>query len=413
MTYPGTNLPLASGYPIDQLRTTLLAGPGPTGLYSDAINFLRMSETLTDAAGDLKAALGRLSEGLEGPAAAAAAQHITALVENGHAGAAQATLAYNGLIEQGDHHLRARQDMQAVPEQPDPDQQHVFAVDSATRYQNNANRTITDVFQTFVAPAATPINVAPAAAPHGADWGSPSGIGAAHLGAGGGTGNGSGLPGTPPPTGSGLNPSGTLPPGPAVAVRPGTPVQRPSNGGGPDSTAPGAGRTPTGVSPQRTSPGGGSFPAGDGADPGDRYSPDGTRAGSPPDERTSRPLVPGPPRTAGPGAEPWTPTGPPSQSWRNSQPWGTGYRSPTDQTPAGPGTWRSGAPHPAEPGAGHGMTPMMGGGGRGGDSEHQRPPWLLLDDPQAFWFSGMPAHTSPVLGATIDDETSPDRANGR
>lgn len=83
-----------------------------------------------------------------------------------------------------------------------------------------------------------------------------------------------------------------------------------------------------------------------------------------------------------PGARPGTPATP-------GVPGGTGGSTGTS----------AGTGQPARGGTGmHGM-PMMGGAGAGGGAEgHRRPSWLLLDDPQAFWFQGMPDHTEPVIG---------------
>lgn len=43
--------------------------------------------------------------------------------------------------------------------------------------------------------------------------------------------------------------------------------------------------------------------------------------------------------------------------------------------------------------------PFMGAGAGCGNQngEHRRPPWLLEDDPQAFWFRGIPHHVEPVI----------------
>ena len=46
----------------------------------------------------------------------------------------------------------------------------------------------------------------------------------------------------------------------------------------------------------------------------------------------------------------------------------------------------------------------MAGAGRGQESEHTRPSWLLEDDPQAFWFSGIPEHTPGVIGGEGDTD---------
>ncbi len=46
---------------------------------------------------------------------------------------------------------------------------------------------------------------------------------------------------------------------------------------------------------------------------------------------------------------------------------------------------------------------MMGGGGAGNQGEtHTRPSWLLEDDPEAFWFKGMPDFGPAVIGGDDD-----------
>lgn len=43
---------------------------------------------------------------------------------------------------------------------------------------------------------------------------------------------------------------------------------------------------------------------------------------------------------------------------------------------------------------------MAGGaGGRDQGTEHQRPSWLVLDDPDGFWLSGLPPHGPAVIEA--------------
>ncbi len=57
---------------------------------------------------------------------------------------------------------------------------------------------------------------------------------------------------------------------------------------------------------------------------------------------------------------------------------------------------------PGGPG-GYGGAPMMGAGGAGGQEQvHTRPWWLLEDDPEAFWFTGIPEYGPPVIGGDGD-----------
>jgi hypothetical protein len=41
--------------------------------------------------------------------------------------------------------------------------------------------------------------------------------------------------------------------------------------------------------------------------------------------------------------------------------------------------------------------PMSGAGGRGQDTAHPRPPWLVEEDPEAVWLSGLPPHGPAVI----------------
>jgi hypothetical protein len=40
---------------------------------------------------------------------------------------------------------------------------------------------------------------------------------------------------------------------------------------------------------------------------------------------------------------------------------------------------------------------MTGASSRGQDTEHTRPPWLIEDDPEAIWMSGLPPHGPAVI----------------
>ena len=106
----------------------------------------------------------------------------------------------------------------------------------------------------------------------------------------------------------------------------------------------------------------------------------------------------------------------PGQPWSSRTPGGAGAGGTTggvtgrgvDDPNAGQGTRAApttGSAAAATPtgrasAAGHGapLMPMAGAGrGQGGD-EHSRPSWLLEDDPQAFWFAGIPEHGPAVIG---------------
>lgn len=81
---------------------------------------------------------------------------------------------------------------------------------------------------------------------------------------------------------------------------------------------------------------------------------------------------------------------------------GQGHRGGTPT--AGPGATGGSPPGRGPAGAhGYGGTPMMGAGGAGQQGEtHTRPSWLLEDDPEAFWFRGMPEYGPAVIGGDDD-----------
>ncbi len=71
---------------------------------------------------------------------------------------------------------------------------------------------------------------------------------------------------------------------------------------------------------------------------------------------------------------------------------------------ARPGAGRQPAPATVEPGAGAqrgtgaGHIPRMAGGAAGGQgSTHTRPSWLVQDDPESIWMSGLPPHGPAVI----------------
>lgn len=89
---------------------------------------------------------------------------------------------------------------------------------------------------------------------------------------------------------------------------------------------------------------------------------------------------------------------------------GPGGRPPAGAGPDGrPGVVHPTSPGVSEPGArgaspqratGLGHLPFMAGGGAGGQSQgttHPRPPWLVVDDPDSIWLSGLPPHGPAVI----------------
>jgi len=201
-------------------------------------------------------------------------------------------------------------------------------------------------------------------------------------------------------------PSATLPSTASPAVLPSTrlpsvPVSTPSTTSLTPQQAPGS-SAGTGASP-RLSP-----PSLSGSKLDD---PDLGRSGWVPGQPwTSRPGAPGPglPGTGSPASGPGGP-GTGSGAFRSGDPFGrsSGGVGAEPWSNTG-GETRSGRPSASSPGEGSAgsprtstggqpLMPMGGAAGRGQDAVHRRPAWLVEDDPEGLWMSGLPPHGPAVI----------------
>lgn len=411
------------GWEIAQIRDPIVTGPGHSALVASIDAYRELGDRVKLAADDIQAALDIAAAAHQGAAADASRQHISALVGPGDVGWAQARLAAEAVQEQADFHVRARDDVAYLA---DPDFfDHMLGVLSpaqgrkdeaaaaALLYQTNSNANLDSRFQAFEPPQGGSVGLAPAGgqgsgggaavpvggssnlgtagsapvpAPGGGPGGTPSAASspAASSPAGSLPGNpstpgGGALPGAVPGT---TGPGGTAPSGPLRNAS--TPRTSPA------LTPPGVtDRTPSATA-ARPSP-----PFGSSAGPGLA----GTLPGRAP--RTTAPVVDGGPRRG------WGGLGSGGGSYRGDSPV-PGARPAAPAAPGGPTGPGGGGPSAAASGSGasgrgaaqgmHGM-PMAGAAGAGGaDGTRRRPSWLLLDDPQQFWFQGTPEHSDPVIG---------------
>lgn len=442
-------------YPLANMRDAVLAGPGYSPLENAASVYAAMADGLDEAVLGVRAALEILREGREGEAAFAAQQHIISVVSTGEAGSAQARLAVQALNEQASYFARVHLDMNHLGTPSDgaggfpvaSDEVREAAVEASRRYEGNANFNYANMFQPFVPPPESGLDLSPAPPPPAVDWGGSggtAGIGAAAAGGGfapvgsadapgalGGTASAAGAGGTNPAgaAGAGGGGAGQIVPG-AVPRPPGSGGIGPATAGPPGAGGAGPGRDGTGV------PGGGA--PGSGA--GGAAAPKGPAPGWVPAPRPGQQPVPGARGGYGTGTGPgqgragggwrpgWTPTGAgPTGSGmgRTGAEFGRAGGSAGEYGRAGgsagefgraggssaesrPGLGRG--PVPGEPmspgrtggshGGMHGGMPFLGGGAGGGgqSGEHRRPAWLVEDDPDSIWLSGLPPHGPAVIG---------------
>jgi hypothetical protein len=315
------------------------------------------------------------------------------------------------------------------------------AAEAATRYQDNTNWNLGAGFQAFPAPAGPAPDTSPGAAGAAGGGGvpafqiGPAGSLAATAAAGatgptGGAGGAAAGVVQPPGGGSGGSPAGlvpTLPGGGAGGAGSARSGSNPAGvgGAGPDrgraggagrgtgatgNGGPGTGAAGTGgasgtASPTRTSGGpAGSGPVGSGVGLAPQSYRPGAGRGNPGGGDPESAILSGTPPLPGNGLI--TPRDTPvtdrrTPAWGNAVPDGPVDRAPLDrQAP------QSAAPAGRGATAGHSGMPFMGGaGGAGGSSDrgHPRPSWLVQDDPEAFWFSGLPAHCDAVITPDVDE----------
>lgn len=380
-------------------------GHGPMGPAADA--YRGVAEQLRTVGDRVADALKTAAAAHSGEAAEAAARHIAAMIEPGDTGWAQAELAARALEDTADHHIRARHDMQALPEHDfftpgsERDRLRTSTVLAGRRYQDNVNHALTTSFQAFPPPKPGDVGIAPAAVT------SPR--------AAGGGARGGGVPAGGGPAG-GVAGAGLL-----------------ADGGGP-AGSPAGGVAPAGGSPAAA---GVSVVARPGAGAGMPHPAGGNAATTPQSlpgrSSSARPSSPRPAQNGGVGEPAWPPLAGPVLSGGDPAPfWGTGQH-------VGSGPGRPGVPGPlggsggaggagrsgpfAEPGArpvpgspepagrtaaagrggvgvpGYGAMPMTGAAGGRQDREHHRPPWLVEPDPESVWLGNLPPHTDPVIGA--------------
>jgi hypothetical protein len=420
--YRGTAVPFEQ-LALPDLCGPVLQGPGHGSLADTADVYRSIAEDLQRIAQDLRAVMTASQSAHEGEAADASRQHIGRVASVGEAGAEQARLAMQALQEQASYFSSTRNDMQAAADAVagDPkifgielirgieDGARTIAVDAAHRYQDNSNYNLANVFQPFDHPDVPTPDVTIAATSQSAGFGNAQGVGPVsaampHAGpvAPGGTpapptaspGVGSTsipvgtFPVAPAPTGTGNQPNAPTPSGRAATLPPSTPGASSSPRESTKSSPTTPGVTPARFVPAEQDQRAGKSPPAD--TPG--WAP-----GQPWTSRTANtPMAPGlgagarladgsggdgrvPERGATHGVEARSTTGRPSSSLTN------------DPIPQGSSSARTTS------GSGTPFMPMSGAGGRGQDTAHPRPPWLVEEDPEAVWLSGLPPHGPAVI----------------
>lgn len=418
-TYPTEDVPFSTATCMSAFL--VLRGPGEGALTAGADLLAELHEDLRFAADAVRGAASTLVAVHEGAAAEAAHRHLRSVEAAVAEGAVEAQRAVRVVLDQAEHVRAVRAQVAALAEPPAPaagDQAATAAYEAqlaessrladeaGERYRGNANASFD---------AQPPFAVPPASAADASTG--PGGPGAGMVGGAFGPSGGAGVPGT---TG-GFTPAGAGPGGPAPHVPPGglgAPAPSPVPGGGaaplPGGVAvPPVGVPPVGVPPVGV-PGGAPRPA---PGPGSILPGRVPAAGG----SSGRPGVVTPR-----GGGPVGPDRPPGWSWpgrpgayRGGEvgdrgAWASGGAAgEAGGRAAGP---RAGAPAAAPvPHGGVGATPgpagtaprgpagqvplMPFGAATHGDVEHERPPWLLEDDPEAVWFAGLPDHVDPVVGA--------------
>ncbi len=422
--YPGTQLPFEH-WPLKQLRDPVLDGPGSGAVEFAAGVYTDLAEGLAKAADGLRAVLLAAQGAHEGAAAEASCQHIARLTRVGDDGAVQARLAAIALQDQAAFHTRVRTDMQALAKADDlsgrlpsvptnvyeraEESARVAAVDAAERYQSNTNHNFSATFQSFDPPPEAKPDVSTASPVPDAGWpGAGGGSGGAAIGAAGGPPGGAGGAATSavvPDVGPGARTATPIEggaAGPGTTV-PATPGRGATSGAGPDratsdrsGSRKGAGRAVT--ASQAAGAGGADVPSGLAADRLRAPGAPGASGWVPGEPWSSRVPPPGTGAPVGGGLP--TRGGPPEADGARQ-----GARSavPPGQATTEAGTTRSAGP-PRTASSGYGGVPLMPGAaiGRGQDTDHPRPPWLVEDDPDALWFAGLPQHTPPVISGSED-----------
>lgn len=427
---------------LPDLHDPVVGGGGSGGLEDSAVAYAQVAEELETAAGDLRAVLTAGQAAHEGEAAEASRAQIVRLASSGDAGVAQAKLAMYALQEQASYFVRVQADMRAAA-RADPsgaqmsgaealsggiiarnaaiEAAQTMARDAADLYQRNSNHNLGHVFQEFPPPTGSALDVS-AASPAGQGAGGTAGgvgsglagggagaagVGAAGVGPAGDGAGGAGLASAVPGAGGPANP------GVGAAGAGGGTAGAASAGGAPPATPGGAAAVPAGAGGAAAPlPGRGGGRAGGGTS-GTDGGPARPLPGSVPyGPQSTRPQPDRPFLAGGTGRDSR------GSGWIPGQPWssrpgrpevlggtGSGDRPSAGPGPANPRT-SGGAPGvaaaagPQRTGAATGHMPFMAAGapgGRGQDSEHTRPAWLVEDDPESIWLSGLPPHTPGVI----------------
>jgi hypothetical protein len=431
--YPGTAVPFET-YALPALYDPIMLGPGSESLQNTAQLYTAVSETFDKAVADLRAVMAKSQAVHEGEAADAARQHIARVTSVGEVGAEQARLATYALQEQAAYYARARVDMQAAADRaatdvPPPafgtrvsvnpqvytvkEEGRTLAVDAANLYQGNSNHNLSYIFQPFEPPTVAAPSTSIDARTQAPAWpgGGPSSVGPASAGpsrAGSSPAVAGPVPGgTDTAAASGVGGSGGSGPAvvPVVGGRSAGTVST-TKGSIPVSAGSGASTLRPGGLPASTS-GAASVPGPRAAAAG-RTSPTGAPVVGDPTAIGSG-WVPGRPWTTRPGATAPLPgtgsTGPlgggggADASGRPGS--ATEPRSSSGRTPASaleePAARTTSSTRAPSSGQHTPFMPMTGASSRGQDTEHTRPPWLIEDDPEAIWMSGIPPHGPAVI----------------
>jgi hypothetical protein len=425
-----------------EIRDLVAAGSATNDLQGAADLMAKVAEKLTAACDDLHQLHRDYSSAHEGAAADATRDYLVRLAEPGLIGVGKFNLASTALQDQSTYFAKVTTDVAG--------QQDQAAVShAATVYQDNTNHNLANWFQVFPPPTVAQPDSSIVAGSSVPDW--PQGSGGADRtypapeatavagasGLGGPEAAGAGAVGAPGAS-SGVPGSGgagaAVPPALAVgAAGTGSAAPGGRSGGSPTSGA-GLGDRVSTLSPSEidgaqaaNSGSAGSLrtpaPSADGVSLGAPGYGGGASAFNGPGVRSSagrtgwgtgEPEV-GAPGTRGPGSghPPGAgTTGAPggrfgsglsSEAVRGGATGGEGALQPRGGSGGSGGAMAEEAARSASPRGGgqSGMShmPFMAGGpgSGGGGEEHARPVWLVEDDPESVWLSGLPPHGPGVI----------------
>ncbi|MGQ0574695.1 MAG: hypothetical protein ACT4RN_10905 [Pseudonocardia sp.] len=446
--YQPTALPV-DHMALPEVRDPVLTDQKPAAFEGAESTYRDLALGLATARDDVHHVIAAAQAAHFGAAADAAAAHLRALAAPGDEAAVAASRAADALLDQSGYTARVHREMatadpgftvpgwvaeaahtvdpllgKVVRPYTDADAQEYAAAEQKARdelrlYQDATNSNLGARFAPFAPPPEPGAGGGGSAAAAGGVGGgsglggavdalggqggalAPAGAGGAGVGPAGGSGGagssgagssgagsggaGSSGAGSSRPGAGGVGPVGAVPPAAGPGGRSGPhPGSVPPPGGHlPGRHLPGGhlpgGHLPGGTVPPRTR-----APGPDHARPapGPIRPPD-ARAGGANGGIRSGTSTYGP----GPGAAPHHPPSRPDQ------------QAPAGRSP-GADAARAGTQRPA---GGVPFLPGAGAAGGGDDTTHQRPPWLLEDNPDAIWFAGLPAYTDPVIRA----ETGP------